>query len=71
MTGGRENVGTDVDGEKIEMSSSVASGSGGSIGRYLLSTEAMAFGMSLLVVMMVMEGVPKRRASCYLYKNKR
>jgi hypothetical protein len=40
-TGGRENVGTDVDGEKMEISSSVASGSGGSIGRYLLSTEAI------------------------------
>lgn len=41
VIGGRENVGRVVGGEKRDMSSSVARGSGGSIGRYLFRTEDM------------------------------
>lgn len=41
-TGGRENVGRE-DGEKRSASSSVDNGSGGSIGTYLLRTEAIVF----------------------------
>lgn len=39
--GGRENVGSEDGGLKRETSSSVERGSGGSMGTYLLRTEAM------------------------------
>jgi len=42
--GGREKVGDAEGGEKREMSSSVARGSGGSMGRYFWRTEDILVG---------------------------